>query len=99
VNKRARAARVESLYAVVVRRGGQARIGHVFDLGPSLQPSGDAFGVADVALHSQAQRLDAEQRLERGGRGHGHAEVAQAHGDAVKGEGHGAEGLVELQPV
>jgi hypothetical protein len=30
---------------------------------------------------------------------HRHAQVAQADGDAVEGEGQGPEGLVELQPV
>ena len=93
------AARIELLHPPVIGRRGQTGIGHLLHRRMRLQPGGDRLRILDMACHAQRQRLDAEHRVEGALRGHGHAEIAQADGNAVEGEGHRAEGLVELQAV
>ena len=94
-----RALRVELRRPVCVGRRGETGIGDVFDTVVLLQPFGDLLRVGDMPLHPQAQRLDPEKRVVRGLRVHRHAEIAQADGDGMEGEGQRTEGFVEFQPV
>ena len=85
--------------AVVIGRGGQARIGDVIDSRMRFQPAGHGHGVFHMALHAQAEGFDPHQRVMGRLRVHGHAQIAQADGDAVEGEGEGPERLVEFEAV
>src|SRR5882757_2187609 len=77
----------------------QAGIVHPRHGGMLLEKFGHFLRVAAMTLHAQPQRLDAQHGdpgVEWRLRG---AEIAQAHGMAVEGVGHVAEGLVEIEPM
>ena len=93
------AAGADFLYPVIIGRGGQARISDSLNGIMGLQPSGNSLGVLHVALHAQRQGLDPEQGVMGALRVHCHAEIAQADGNPVEGEGQRAKGFVELQAV
>ena len=63
---------------VVLGMAGQARINHLDDVGPVLQPAGDFQAVLAMTLHAQGQGLhtaQGQERVER--RGHGPDSVLQ----------------------
>jgi hypothetical protein len=83
----------------VPRRRGEAGVVDPADLGSLLEPLGDGLGVLDVALHAQAEGLDALQEVEGVVGGDGGAEVAQHHGARPGDVRRRPEGLVVVEAV
>ena len=96
---RARAARQQRLREFVVGVVRQRGMQHPFDRLVRGQGLQHHVGIGDVAVHANAERLDALQQLKRIGRRQARAEVAQALGAGPHDEGGLAELLVEDDAV
>ena len=96
---RAGAARQQPLRELMVRMILQRGMQHPVDRLVGGQGLEHRERVAHVALHADAERLDALQQLERVGRRQARAEIAQAFGARAHDEGGLAELLVEDDAV